>query len=162
MSLSSGEAEIKACVRGLVEALYVSNVLKEVGTKHELHIYTDSSASLGHCSHIGNGKTMRHLEGAEMWIQQVLRAGRARMHKINGKQNPADLFTKYLPRDQVISHMSVLGFRLLDEDGNECGIKDLDREFGDDAVIEQSRKDDEHDASVEAIFRSLAQLCDTS
>ena len=53
---------------------------------------------------------MRHLEGAELWIQQVLRSGKATMKKINGKLNPADLFTKYLPESDIIRHMSALGF----------------------------------------------------
>ena len=45
--------------------------------------------------------------------------------RINGKQNPADLFTKYLPRDEMIRHMAVLGFRLIDHKGQVLGCKGL-------------------------------------
>ena len=43
------------------------------------------------------------------------------MCKINGKQNPADLFTKYLSRDETIRHVAVLGFRLIDHKGKTFG-----------------------------------------
>ena len=69
---------------------------------------------------------MRHLEGAEIWIQQVIRSGAASIVKINGKQNPADLFTKYLARVEIIRHMAVLGFEVNDAYDNVLGCKDID------------------------------------
>ena len=110
ISLSSAEAENKAAVRGLIEGLYMTNVMRQQGVDLQLRIWSDSSAAIGHCARLGNGKRMRHLENHDLWIQQVVKAGRAIICKINGKQNPADLFTKYLPRDEMIRHMAVLVF----------------------------------------------------
>ena len=78
---------MKACVKGLIEGLYIKNMLKQQGVDIQLR-YTDSAAALGHCSRLGPGKRMRHLEGAEIWIQQVDRSGAASVVKINGKENP--------------------------------------------------------------------------
>ena len=94
VSLSSGEAETRTVVKGLVEGLYISKIMNEIGMMHKLVVYTDSSASLGRCARLGNGKRMRHLEGSELWFQCIFRAGRAKLEKINGKVNPADLYTK--------------------------------------------------------------------
>ena len=67
---------------------------------------------------------MRHLECAELWLQEIFRGGRAVLHKINGKLNPADLYTKYLARPEIIYHMATLGFRLFGAGGEEAGVKD--------------------------------------
>ena len=74
---------------------------------------------------------MRHLEGAELWIQQVVRSKRLTVVKINGKANPADLFTKYLNAGDITRNMSILGFELQDEWGNEVGKKKLNMELND-------------------------------
>ena len=66
---------------------------------------------------------MRHLENHDLWIQQVIKAGRAIICKINGKQNPADLFTKHLSQNETIIHMAMLGFRLINDKGIELGVK---------------------------------------
>ena len=129
VSLSSGEAETKAVVKGVVEGLYVVNVLKQQDCDLHIKLHTDSSASLGHCNRLGNGKRMRHLEGAELWIQQVIRTKRVQIVKINGKANPADLFTKYLNCGDITRNMSLLGFELINEWGEECGVKSTTMEF---------------------------------
>ena len=98
VSLSSGEADTRAVVKGLIEGLYISNIMNEIGMEHKLVVFTDSSASIGHCARLGNGKRMIHLEGADLWIQGIFRAGRAKLEKINGKVNPAELYTKCLGR----------------------------------------------------------------
>ena len=73
-----------------------------------------------------------------MYIQQVLKDGAAEIHKVNGSDNPADLFTKHLSREFIIKNMSRLGFRLLDEKNNEVGCKDISHEIN-------HEEDDERD-----------------
>ena len=94
VSLSSGEAEIKSIVKGLVEVLYIMNLLEQQGYKFSAKMFTDSSAAVGHCSRLGNGRRMRHLEGAELWIQQVFRNKRVSLSWVHGLLNPADLYTE--------------------------------------------------------------------
>ena len=57
---------------------------------------TDSSARKGICQRTSLGKN-RHIDVAMLWRQDLVRKGRNQMSKIPGKENPADLLTKYLP-----------------------------------------------------------------
>ena len=75
--------------------------------------------------------------GGELWIQQLFKTGRAKLVKIAGKLNPADLYTKYLSRAEIIYHMSFLGFKLLDGAGNVAGDKDLNLEMQEDYLEEE-------------------------
>jgi len=125
VSLSSGEAEAKSCVRGTIEGLYIANLLREQGYEFKMILHTDSSAALGHYSRLGPGKRMRHLEGMELWLQQIIRSGKVSIEWIHGLRNPADLYTKYLSRDNIVRHMTRLGFRMLDVNGDMLYMKDL-------------------------------------
>ena len=98
---------------------------------------------------------MRRLEGAEIWIQQVLRSGAASVVKINGKENPADLFTKYLTRNEIIRHMSVLGFELNDAEDVSLGCKDLALSLVS-AAAEEAEDDSEVDMQLGGVLRSYA------
>ena len=139
VALSSAEAENGAALEGLIRSLYVRNLLKQQGVELKIRIFSDSSAAIGHSRRQGNGKRMRHLEFHDMYIQQVLKDGAAEICKINGTDNPADLFTKHLSRELIIKNMSRLGFRLLDDKNNEVGCKDLSQE------INQDEDDEEED-----------------
>ena len=137
--------------------LYTSNILIEIGISHSLTIYTDSSACIGHCARRGNGKRMRHLEAADLWIQHIFKQGRARLQKINGKLNPADLYTKYLSRAEIVYHMSFLGHRLFDDMGQEIGNKDAEQEWGNDIASNLDiRKEDEAEEVTLADFFASA------
>ena len=128
VALSSGEAEAKAVVRGIIEGLYTVNLLKQQDYVVEWNLHCDSSAAIGHCSRLGNGKRMRHLEGAELWVQQILKTKKVRILKIAGKLNPADLFTKYLSFPDIIRHMQFLGYALYDCNDMELGCKNIIQE----------------------------------
>ena len=77
------------------------------------------------------------------------------MVKINGKQNPADLFTKYLTRNEIIRHMSVLGFELKDADDDALGCKDLELSLTS-AAAEEAEDDSEVDVLLGGVLRSYA------
>ena len=128
MALSSAEPENRAALEGLTRSLYVRNLLKQQGVELTIRVFSDSSAAIGHSRRQGNGKRMRHLEVHDMYIQQVLKDGAAEIHKVNGSDTPADLFTKHLSRELIVRNMSRLGFRLFDEKNQEIGCKDLSQE----------------------------------
>ena len=94
---------------------------------------------------------MRHLEAAELWIQQIVRSGRAEHCKVNGQDNFADLFTKFLTRDEIIRHMANLGFRMFSEDGRELGVK----AFTDTTVSEQDEDTELQDPKGEKMTNVL-------
>ena len=61
---------------------------------------TESSAAKSFASQRGL-KRMRHLEVKELWIQEEICRGRLKIGKILGTENPADILTKYLGRQDI-------------------------------------------------------------
>jgi hypothetical protein len=109
ISLSSAEAELYAAVHGTAEALGLQSILKDLSLKAEVNVGMDASAALGLINRQGLGKA-RHIETQWLWVQQATREGRVSMHKIPGKENPADLFTKPLNREMIDGFMTTLGY----------------------------------------------------
>ena len=89
---------------------------------------------------------MRHWEGAELWIQLVLKAHDVKLMRIPGKCNPVDLFTKYLTKDESVRHMQFLGYSLYDREGKELGFKDptLHGHGDEEAVVRKFRHAIDH------------------
>ena len=50
------------------------------------------------CRRRGMGK-IRHLDVTDLWCQSKVRSGAVSLVKVLGAENPADLMTKYVPRD---------------------------------------------------------------
>ena len=86
-----------------------------------------------------------------MYIQQVLKDGAAEVHKINGSENPADLFTKHLARELIVKNMSRLGFRLIDPDDREIGCKDIKQEIIEEDEEESEEYHDEIDCWIKHV-----------
>ena len=97
ISLSSGEAELHGIAQGSAQALGVQALLKDMGWNLSCHIHSDATAALGICRRKGLGK-IRHLDCTDLWIQEAVHSKRIFLHKVDGKQNPADVLTKYVDR----------------------------------------------------------------
>ena len=70
----------------------------------------DASAALGIIHRRGLGKT-RHIETGHLWIQETAAKERLKFRKVLGKDNPADLFTKYLDEQTTNHHLRNLEYR---------------------------------------------------
>ena len=83
---------------------------------------------------------MRHIEVRELWLQEEVRLGRVKVERINGKENPADLMTKYLRVGEVVERLRRMGldWRRQQQDGGR-------RRWADEA------DSDEDDGGVEAL-----------
>jgi hypothetical protein len=108
ITLSSGEAELGAVVRGFSEALGIQSVAHDLGVELHPEVHADSSAAIGICRRSGIGK-VRHLAVAQLWVQDLVRSGACRLHKVLGTENPADLMTKPLARTEIDGHIERLG-----------------------------------------------------
>jgi hypothetical protein len=53
------------------------------------------------------GKT-RHIDTSFLWVQEKNASKEIRYGKISGKENPADLFTKFLSGEEIGKHMQTL------------------------------------------------------
>ena len=87
IALSSGEADLSGIVRGASQALGFQAVAKDVGYDVSIQLWSDATAAIGICRRRGLGR-VRHLDVADLWIQERLRAGDFRLNKILGAQNP--------------------------------------------------------------------------
>ncbi len=108
LSLSSGEAELYAIVKGIGTGLGMQQYMQDLGASAELRIHTDSSAAQGICKRVGLG-TQRHIAVNSLWVQERLRKKQFTLFKVKGEDNPADLMTKHLPRETMIRHLKFLG-----------------------------------------------------
>ena len=111
ISLSSGAAEFYGVVKASGVALGYQALLKDVGLKLPIRVWTDSTATIGICGRQGLGK-LRHVDTQCLWIQQRVRDGSVELCKVRGDENPADLFTKHLTsRDKIHGLLDLFGCR---------------------------------------------------
>ena len=113
VALSSAEAELYAMVAASAESLAVVAYSRDLGTKLEAELYTDSSAALGISQRAGIGK-VRHLRTQGLWVQEARVTGRLQYKKILGSKNPADVLTKHVPRELLDKHLETIGVSIVE------------------------------------------------
>ena len=94
LALSSGEAELCVVSKAGEQALGIRAILADFGVEVKLELHSDATAAIGMCRRLGLGR-VRHLAVADLWIQQKVRDGDLSLFKVPGKQNIADIVTKY-------------------------------------------------------------------
>jgi len=114
IALSSGEAEYYAALKGASQALGFQSMLKDIGLQASVTLFSDSSAARGIIHRTGLGK-LRHLEVGYLWLQAAVAGKRLQVRKVNGLENPADLFTKFLTAADMWKHLHCL--RIASEEG---------------------------------------------
>ena len=74
ISLSSGESEFIAIIKGITTGLFVRKLLTELGwTITELVVRSDSSAARGMLSRLGVGRRCKHLETKSLFAQHLVK-----------------------------------------------------------------------------------------
>ena len=79
--------------------------MRDFGLQVAGEIWGDAQAALGSINRKGLGKT-RHIQTGFLWVQQVAAEKRLKYGKVLGKENPADLYTKYLDWATMGKHMN--------------------------------------------------------
>ena len=57
---------------------------------------------------------IRHLDCADLWVQEKVRTGAIELHKILGTENPADAFTNHVDAGILKKAMNQIGMVKLD------------------------------------------------
>ena len=109
VSLSSGEAELYAIVKGCVEGLGMRTVAREMGRQVKLQLKTDSSAAKGAALRTGAGR-LKHIQTNQLWVQERLSSGEITLKKIPREVNTADLFTHHWTSKEGASHLPRMAF----------------------------------------------------
>ena len=96
-------------MKGATEALGLRSLAQDMGIndKVDICLYADSSAAIGICRRTGIGK-VRHLATGQLWIQEKIRHGDLSFFKVLGTDNPADLFTKHVPRESADKYLETM------------------------------------------------------
>ena len=110
VTLSSAEAELGAAVKTTTESIGIAQLAAGLGREMEVEIYVDSSAALGVVARKGCGK-LRHIRVGQLWIQQLAEDEEITYKKIQGENNPADLFTKHLTRARLDYLLDLISIR---------------------------------------------------
>ena len=113
VSLSSGESEYYALVKGASEGLGIRSALSEWGEWKGVNLYVDSTAAKGIASRQGLNKRTRHVAVSLLWVQDKVADKEIAIHKIDGKANAADLGTKELEAQGILKCMRKLGVEIV-------------------------------------------------
>ena len=112
ISLSSGESEFYAIVKGVATGYSIQELLKGWNVETKLKVKTDSSAALGTCNRIGLGKS-RHVQTRFLWVQEQLATNRFELEKVDTKKNVADICTKSLSAEAAERRVKTMGYEVL-------------------------------------------------
>ena len=110
ISISSGESEFYAAVKGTATVLGQKSIAQDLGGgEMELRIEIDSSAAKTMSLRRGLGKA-RHIETQYLWIQYISHSKRATMVKIDGADNCSDLGTKHVEATLIRRFLEEMNF----------------------------------------------------
>ena len=104
ISLSSGEAEFYAMVKGGIVGLEISAMLRELGVQVKLNLKTDASAALGIARRKGLGK-VRQLDVSQLWIEDKVACGEISVIKVGTGEHISDALTKHINSNDIGWHM---------------------------------------------------------
>ena len=92
---SSGESELCGVVRATCEALGTQTLFRDFVREVKAKVHVDASIAKSICERKGLDN-IRHLDVANLWLQEQQVRDKAPLAKIHGKVNLADLMTKHL------------------------------------------------------------------
>ena len=92
--------------------LGLRQTLKDLGFEYGIGVHSDATAAIGIARRRGMGK-IRHLDCADLWVQEKIRNQAVSIHKVLGAENPADAFTKYVNREILNMSMDKIGMTTL-------------------------------------------------
>ena len=112
VATSSGESEFYAAAKTASRTLGAVAMAHDLAMELQPCLKIDANAAKGIASRRGVGK-IRHLHVATLWLQQCVHERRLRIDKESGKENIADLGTKYLTAPVLKSLLARAGIREL-------------------------------------------------
>ena len=119
IAISSGESELYAALKASAEALGLISLLQDLGYRVKGEVWGDASAALCIINRRGVGKT-RHIEIGLLWIQQTAADQRLKYLKVLGRENPADLYTKFLDNATSDGHVKRFEYSYIEGRSSEA------------------------------------------
>lgn len=122
VALSSCEAEYLACTHAACEITWLRNLLMELGedVSGATELYCDNNGTIASTHDPMGHSRMKHIDIREHYIRQCVNDGVIEMKRVEGRANPADVFTKGLGRvahEQAVKLLGMDGYRTRDQGG---------------------------------------------
>jgi hypothetical protein len=109
ISQSSTEAEYVAAAEAAKEAIWLSNLLGDLGSSQQhVRLHCDSNSALHIAANKMTHGRVKHIDIRYHFIRQVVSEGKVELVKIDGKLNPADMLTKVIPHGDFARHCDSL------------------------------------------------------
>ena len=107
------EKQRDAIGSGIADALFVRSLVEEskLFQKSNIFVITDSNIGKSIVSRFGASRRTKHVHLRFLYVQELVVSGMVRVRKVLGALNPADILTKYVPKDSLNRHLPAFGFR---------------------------------------------------
>ncbi|CAK0815838.1 unnamed protein product, partial [Prorocentrum cordatum] len=93
-SLSVGEAEFYAVVKGAAVALMLRSIYEDFGDNMEARVLSDSTTAGSLADRLGVGQRTKHIQTRFLWVQERVQDKDLKVVKVHTSRNLADLATK--------------------------------------------------------------------
>ena len=102
IATSSAYGETLAGADATTAALHIGYVADEYGKPFPkpIIIHIDATAAKSFFENTGGASKMKHIDIRSEWVQMVRDRHQFKYEKVDGKRNPADVFTKLLDRSE--------------------------------------------------------------
>ena len=108
-SQSSTEAEYVAAAEATKEAIWLNNLVKDLGILQPfVDLHCDSNSALHIAANRMTHGRVKHIDIRYHFIRQAVADKQIELIKIDGKLNPADMLTKVIPFDSFSRHYAKL------------------------------------------------------
>jgi len=101
VALSTTQAEYIALVEGVKEAMCLKGMIGELGITQEcVKIYCDSQSAIHLANHQVYHERTKHIDIRLHFVRDMIESKEIMVEKVASEENPADVFTKSLPRSK--------------------------------------------------------------
>ncbi len=111
VALSTTQAEYIALVEGVKEAIWLKGMIGELGITQEcVKVHCDSQSAIHLANHQVYHERTKHIDIRLHFIRDVVESKEIVVEKVALEDNPADVFTKSLPRSKFKHCLDLMNF----------------------------------------------------
>ena len=111
VALSTTQAEYIALVEGVNEAMWLKGMIGELGiTQGCVKIHCDSQSAIHLANHQVYHERTKHIDIRLHFVRDMIESKEIMVVKVASEENPADVFTKSLPRSRFKHCLDLVKF----------------------------------------------------